>query len=152
MPFVCVDNRGEPLATIRDEDSCICFNFRADRVRQITRALTRNSGLNEQGGRDLPGADDLDAAIPRDRVPKNLHYVCMTQYDKKFIAPGRDSAGIAGQHSGQRHGPGEPAQPARGRNRESTRTSPTSSTAESNSRFPEKTACWCRHPKSRPTT
>jgi len=87
IPFVCIDNRGEPLATIRDEDSCICFNFRADRVRQITRALTRNSGLNEKAGRDLPGADDLDAAIPRDRVPKNLRYVCMTQYDKNFSLP-----------------------------------------------------------------
>jgi 2,3-bisphosphoglycerate-independent phosphoglycerate mutase len=87
VPFVCVDNRGQPLATIRDEDSCICFNFRADRVRQITRALTRNSGLNEQGGSDLPGAADLDAVIPRDRVPKKLHYVCMTQYDKKFKLP-----------------------------------------------------------------
>src|ERR1700682_654213 len=87
VPFVCVDNRGEPLTTIRDEDSCICFNFRADRVRQITRALTRNSGLNPQGGSDLPGAADLDAAIPRDRVPKNLQYVCMTQYDKKFSLP-----------------------------------------------------------------
>ena len=87
VPFVCVDNRGEPLATIRDEDSCICFNFRADRVRQITRALARNSGLNPQGGSDLPGAADLDAAIPRDRVPKNLQYVCMTQYDKKFSLP-----------------------------------------------------------------
>ena len=87
VPFVCIDNRGEPLATIRDEDSCICFNFRADRVRQITRALTRNSGLNAQAGRDLLGADDLDATIPRDRVPKNLHYVCMTQYDKNFTLP-----------------------------------------------------------------
>jgi 2,3-bisphosphoglycerate-independent phosphoglycerate mutase len=87
VPFVCVDNRGEPLATIRDEDSCICFNFRADRVRQITRALTRNSGLNAQGGSDLPGAADLDAIIPRDRVPKTLSYVCMTQYDKKFSLP-----------------------------------------------------------------
>lgn len=87
VPFVCVDNRGQPLATIRDEDSCICFNFRADRVRQITRALTRNSGLNAQGGSDLPGAEDLDATIPRDRVPKNLSYVCMTQYDKKFSLP-----------------------------------------------------------------
>jgi len=87
VPFVCVDNRGEPLMTIRDGDSCICFNFRADRVRQITRALTRNSGLNPQGGSDLPGAEDLDATIPRDRVPKNLHYVCMTQYDKKFTLP-----------------------------------------------------------------
>ena len=87
VPFVCVDDRGKPLATIRDEDSCICFNFRADRVRQITRALARNSGLNEQGGRDLQGAEDLDATIPRDNVPKNLHYVCMTQYDKKFRLP-----------------------------------------------------------------
>jgi 2,3-bisphosphoglycerate-independent phosphoglycerate mutase len=56
-------------------------------VRQITRALARNSGLNAQGGRDLVGADDLDAAIPRDRVPNNLHYVCMTQYDKNFALP-----------------------------------------------------------------
>jgi 2,3-bisphosphoglycerate-independent phosphoglycerate mutase len=87
VPFVCVDNRGEPLATIRDEDACICFNFRADRVRQITRALCRNSGLNPQDGRDLPGADDLDTIIPRNRVPKNLHYVCMTRYDKQFTLP-----------------------------------------------------------------
>ncbi len=84
---VCVDKQGQPLATIRDNDSCICFNFRADRVRQITRALARNSGLNEKGGRDLPGADDLDTTIPRDRVPKNLHYVCMTQYDRNFRLP-----------------------------------------------------------------
>jgi len=87
VPFVCVDNRGEPLATIRDDDSCICFNFRADRVREITRALARNSCLNEKGGRDLPGADDLDADIPREGVPKNLHYVCMTRYDKNFSLP-----------------------------------------------------------------
>ena len=87
VPFVCTDSHGQALATIRDDDSCICFNFRADRVRQITRALTRNSGLNAQGGSDLAGAADLDATIPRDCVPKNLHYVCMTQYDKNFSLP-----------------------------------------------------------------
>jgi 2,3-bisphosphoglycerate-independent phosphoglycerate mutase len=87
VPFVCTDSRGEPVATIRDEDACICFNFRADRVRQMTRALARNSGLNPQGGRDLPGAEDLDTTIPRDRTPKNLHYVCMTRYDKSFSLP-----------------------------------------------------------------
>jgi len=89
VPFVCTtkENRGEPLAKITDEDSCICFNFRADRVRQITRALCRNSGLNEKGGSDLPGAADLDAAIPRERAPRNLKYVCMTQYDKNFSLP-----------------------------------------------------------------
>jgi len=92
VPFVCTgrtdkDKSGQPLATIRDDDACICFNFRADRVRQITRSLARNSGLNAKGGSDLPGATDLDATIPRDRVPKNLHYVCMTQYDKSFSLP-----------------------------------------------------------------
>jgi 2,3-bisphosphoglycerate-independent phosphoglycerate mutase len=92
VPFICTDSKnagggGRTTTTVRDEDSCICFNFRADRVRQITRALTRNSGLNAEGGRDLQGAEDLDAIIPRDRVPNNLHYVCMTQYDKKFTLP-----------------------------------------------------------------
>ena len=87
LPFVCTGNRGEPLAGIGDDDSCICFNFRADRVRQMTRALCRNSGLNEKGGSDLPGAADLDATIPRDRAPKNLKYVCMTRYDKNFNLP-----------------------------------------------------------------
>src|SRR6201984_192345 len=92
VPFVCTDNRDEASskngpATISDDDSCICFNFRADRVREITRALCRNSGLNEKGGSDLPGASDLDATIPRERVPRNLNYVCMTRYDKNFDLP-----------------------------------------------------------------
>jgi 2,3-bisphosphoglycerate-independent phosphoglycerate mutase len=105
IPFVCIDNKGEPLATIRDEDSCICFNFRADRVRQITRALARNSGLNAQEGRDLPGAEDLDQTIPRDRVPKNLHYICMTHYDKNFelpvVIPAESMANILANVMGQ---------------------------------------------------
>jgi 2,3-bisphosphoglycerate-independent phosphoglycerate mutase len=87
VPFVSTDRSGQPLGKVRDGDSLICFNFRADRVRQITRALARESGLNDHGGRDLPGAEELDAAIPRERVPKDLHYVSMTQYDKKFRLP-----------------------------------------------------------------
>src|SRR5258708_26436564 len=64
VPFVCTDARGEAsasksLAKISDDDSCICFNFRADRVRQMTRALCRNSGGNEKSGSDLPGPADL---------------------------------------------------------------------------------------------
>jgi len=92
IPFVVEDPKNAGMSaratsTIRDEDACICFNFRADRVRQITRALTRNSGLNEKNGMDLPGADDLETVLPRNRVPKNLHYVCMTRYDKNFSLP-----------------------------------------------------------------
>jgi 2,3-bisphosphoglycerate-independent phosphoglycerate mutase len=87
IPFVCVDNRGEPVSVIRSEDTVINFNFRADRARQITRCLARESGVTAQGGRDLPDAEALDAAIARERVPKNLKYICMTQYDKQFTLP-----------------------------------------------------------------
>src|SRR5579862_6970642 len=87
VPFVCTDERGAPITTIGDDDSCICFNFRADRVREITRALCRNSGVTADAGRDLPDAEGLDSVIPRTGVPKNLKYVCMTQYDPKFTLP-----------------------------------------------------------------
>ncbi len=87
LPFVVTDAKGEPLATIRQDDACINFNFRADRAREITRALARNSGLTADGGRDLPDAAGLDAAIPREQAPPNLHYVCMTQYDAAFTLP-----------------------------------------------------------------
>ncbi len=84
IPFVVVDAAGKPVGQIRDEDVCINFNFRADRARQITRVLARESGLNQHGGRDLDGWESLDETIPRSTIPKDLHYVCMTQYDKKF--------------------------------------------------------------------
>ncbi|MGH9570746.1 MAG: 2,3-bisphosphoglycerate-independent phosphoglycerate mutase, partial [Candidatus Angelobacter sp.] len=87
VPFTCISSQGQPTAVIRDEDSIINFNFRADRARQITRCLTRESGLTAQGGRDLPDSESLDAAIPRSRAPRNLKYVCMTRYDKQFTLP-----------------------------------------------------------------
>jgi 2,3-bisphosphoglycerate-independent phosphoglycerate mutase len=71
MPVVITDQQAQPLATIRDEDAVIFFNFRADRARQITRALTD------------PALD----GIPRSSMPQRLHYVCMTQYDKTFRLP-----------------------------------------------------------------
>ena len=87
VPFVCVDKTGNTVATVGPEDSCICFNFRADRARQITRSLARNSGLTPQQGMDLPGAVELEAVIPSSRAPEKLHYVCMTRYDTKFTLP-----------------------------------------------------------------
>ncbi|MFP5234914.1 MAG: 2,3-bisphosphoglycerate-independent phosphoglycerate mutase [Acidobacteriota bacterium] len=87
IPFVVVDGAGKPVAQIRDEDVCINFNFRADRARQITRVLARESGLNKKGGRDLDAWESLDETIPRNEIPKNLHYTCMTQYDKLYELP-----------------------------------------------------------------
>jgi 2,3-bisphosphoglycerate-independent phosphoglycerate mutase len=75
------------VAQIRDEDVCINFNFRSDRAREITRVLTRESGLNKNGGRDLDGWESLDKTIPRVEIPKNLYYLCMTQYDKLYTLP-----------------------------------------------------------------
>jgi 2,3-bisphosphoglycerate-independent phosphoglycerate mutase len=87
IPFVLTGERGEPLGNIRDGDVCLNFNFRADRARQITRCLGRNSHFTPQDGRELEGTDDLDSIIPRSRVPKDLTYICMTQYDKHFALP-----------------------------------------------------------------
>ena len=71
LPTIITDKRGEPLGTMRDDDAVIFFNFRADRAREITRALTDPS---------------LDA-VPRSSMPQRLHYVCMTQYDKSLSLP-----------------------------------------------------------------
>ena len=74
IPFVVVDGAGKPVGQIRDEDVCLNFNFRADRARQITRVLARESGLNKQGGRNLEGWESLDETIPRSRFRK----ICTT--------------------------------------------------------------------------
>src|SRR5215469_8321361 len=89
-PFTVVDH-GHPIGPIRSNDVCINFNFRADRVRQITRVLARNcdvpGGLTASNANDLPKAAELEHEIPRNQAPDNIHYVCMTQYDKNFKLP-----------------------------------------------------------------
>jgi len=40
LPTVITDPSARPLATIRDGDGCLFFNFRADRARELTAALT----------------------------------------------------------------------------------------------------------------
>ena len=86
-PFVCIDEQGAPIGRIADHDAVICFNYRADRVRQITRVLARNSGITADRGMSLPKSAELDAEIPLESVPRDLHYLTMTQYDPKFSLP-----------------------------------------------------------------
>ena len=69
-PVVIVDEQGEPRGTIQDGDSMIFFNFRADRARQITRALV----------------DPNFEGFERSKWPE-IHYVCMTQYDADLDVP-----------------------------------------------------------------
>ena len=91
-PFTLINPAEQtPVALIRDHDVVINFNYRADRVRQVTRVLTRRSGLTADPvgsqGLQLPKAVELDAEIPLSTTPANIHYVCMTQYDKNFKLP-----------------------------------------------------------------
>jgi 2,3-bisphosphoglycerate-independent phosphoglycerate mutase len=57
-----------PVACVRDDDAVIFFNFRADRARQMTRAIAE------------PGFDKFSDP----QRPANLYFVAMTQYDKSF--------------------------------------------------------------------
>jgi 2,3-bisphosphoglycerate-independent phosphoglycerate mutase len=61
---------GSPVATIKDDDSVIFFNFRPDRARQLTRALA------------IPDFKEFDVS-DRPRV----HFVCFTLYDSTFNLP-----------------------------------------------------------------
>lgn len=61
----------DTAATINDGDGIVFFNFRSDRAREITRALT---------------SEQFDG-FPRQRVPALAGYVCMTEYDATFGLP-----------------------------------------------------------------
>lgn len=65
-PIIIHDINHQPLAAIHEGDAVFCFNFRTDRCREITQALTQES-FHEQN-----------------MHPLHLHYVTMTEYDKNF--------------------------------------------------------------------
>ena len=70
QPIVMVDENGEPVATIKDNDSVIFWNFRSDRARQLTYALASKSF----------------GKFRRGRVPRTV-FVCMSRYDKRLLLP-----------------------------------------------------------------
>ncbi|HEY1756269.1 MAG TPA: 2,3-bisphosphoglycerate-independent phosphoglycerate mutase [Bryobacteraceae bacterium] len=63
-PVTIVDARHDPVGLIRADDACIFYNYRADRGRQMTEALTMRTPFTPP-----------------------LHFTTMTQYDKSFAAP-----------------------------------------------------------------
>jgi 2,3-bisphosphoglycerate-independent phosphoglycerate mutase len=69
-PVVIVNAERQPVGTIRNGDSVICFNFRADRMRQIVRAL---------GTENFDGFDRSS--------PPRVHLTTMTVYDRTFSFP-----------------------------------------------------------------
>jgi 2,3-bisphosphoglycerate-independent phosphoglycerate mutase len=65
-PTVITDSNGDPVATLKDDDVVIFFNFRTDRGRQLTEALTQQ---------DFP-------EFEMKKMP--LYYVTLTKYDDNF--------------------------------------------------------------------
>ena len=65
-PLVVVDATNQPLATIQAEDVVIFFNFRTDRGRELTEALSQKD-FHEQNMHKLP-----------------LYYVTLTNYDETY--------------------------------------------------------------------
>lgn len=65
-PIICIGSNQKPIAQIEEGDVVINFNFRTDRGREITMALTQQ---------DFP---------EQDMKALNLHYVTLTDYDKTF--------------------------------------------------------------------
>jgi 2,3-bisphosphoglycerate-independent phosphoglycerate mutase len=65
-PLVVLDNKNNPVAKIEDGDVVLFFNFRTDRGRQLTQALSQED-FHEYNMHKL-----------------NLYYVTMTNYDDNF--------------------------------------------------------------------
>ncbi|WP_282030684.1 2,3-bisphosphoglycerate-independent phosphoglycerate mutase [Winogradskyella eximia] len=65
-PIIVTDKDHKPVATIKDDDVVIFFNFRTDRGRQLTEALSQ-SDFHEYNMHKL-----------------NLYYVTLTNYDASF--------------------------------------------------------------------
>lgn len=65
-PIIMVDEEQNPVTTIKDGDVVIFFNFRTDRGRQLTQALSQQD-FHEQNMHKL-----------------KLHYVTLTNYDDTF--------------------------------------------------------------------
>ena len=65
-PIVVTGENAKPIAKIESDDVVLCFNFRTDRGRQITMALTQESFPEQE------------------MKPLSLYYLTMTQYDERF--------------------------------------------------------------------
>ncbi|WP_080241562.1 2,3-bisphosphoglycerate-independent phosphoglycerate mutase [Spirosoma rigui] len=66
-PIIVTKTDGSPVAVIDEGDVVLCFNFRTDRGREITQALTQKD-FPEQGMKKL-----------------SLDYITLTNYDNEFV-------------------------------------------------------------------
>lgn len=67
IPSVMTDDTGEPVATIKDNDAVIFYNFRPDRAIQISNTFTNEDFRSFERG---------------PKRPINLHFVCLTHFSE----------------------------------------------------------------------
>lgn len=65
-PMVVTDEEGKAIGSVKEGDVVLCFNYRTDRLREITMALTQQD-MPEHGMKTMP-----------------LYYLTMTKYDENF--------------------------------------------------------------------
>ncbi len=100
-PSIMTDSAGNPVATVKDNDAVIFFNFRIDRPRQLTRAFTFTdfSKANLPVGFDpylekykkgyqVPTTSVLTEPFKRGSKLKNLYFATMTQFEKAIVESG----------------------------------------------------------------
>lgn len=67
IPSVLVKENGEPVATVKNNDAVIFYNFRPDRAIQISNTFTN---------KEFPSFDRGP------KHPENLHFVCLTHFSE----------------------------------------------------------------------
>lgn len=86
--FVITDASGKPVGPVEDGDAVVLFNFRADRMVEISKAF-EYADFN---------------VFDRERVPKDLKFVGMMQYDgdlllpKTYLVPPPEIKGVSGEY------------------------------------------------------
>jgi len=69
-PTCIVNEDGSPVGIVQDGDGVVCFNFRGDRPRELTRAFVE------------PAFKEFIRPVQLD-----IYYVCMTEYDARVPVP-----------------------------------------------------------------
>lgn len=95
IPAVIVDDSGNPIGRVLDNDAVISFNFRPDRVRQITKSFVvedlekvsfvkqiSDESLDEHRAGTAEVVEKTVKGFDRKYLPKNLCFVTMTDYEK----------------------------------------------------------------------
>ena len=81
VPTVVTNDQGVPVGTIDDNDAIIHFNFRADRPRELVKAIVTDDfeHITTKGKTAFPGAI---TTFQRQKVAQNICMVTMTEYEK----------------------------------------------------------------------